>query len=113
MNKVKEIIVNSICFNVNSLQDSKESKSDSHSKWDLKQPYEGEYDEGGDEVVGLVVDQVVDHPVRPPTSVVGVGHLKPLSRTLIRWALWCWKQPMPKSESSTNDMEWNEIFTVG
>ena len=54
-------------------------KSDSHPKWDIDQPYKGEYDEGGDEVVGLVVDQVVDHPVRPPASVVGVGHLKPVT----------------------------------
>ena len=45
----------------------------------MNQPNKGEYDEGGDKVVGLVVDQVVHHPVRPPASVAGVGHFKPVT----------------------------------
>ena len=44
---------------------------------DIDQPNEGEYDEGGDEVVGLVVEQVVHHPVRPLASVAHVRHFKP------------------------------------
>ena len=45
--------------------------------WDINQPYKEEYDEGGDEVVGLVVEQVVHHPVCPPARVTGVWHFKP------------------------------------
>ena len=47
------------------------------SNWDINQPNEGEYDEGGDEVVGLVVKEVVHHPVCPPARVTGVWHFKP------------------------------------
>ena len=47
------------------------------SNLDINQPNEGEYDEGGDEVVGLVVEQVVHHPVRPLLRVADVRHFKP------------------------------------
>ena len=45
--------------------------------FNVDKPNEGEYDEGGDEVVGLVVEQVVHHPVRPLLRVADVRHFKP------------------------------------
>ena len=50
-----------------------------HSLWCADVPDEGEYDEGGDEVVGLVVEQVVHHPVRPLLRVADVRHFKPVT----------------------------------
>jgi hypothetical protein len=43
----------------------------------VDEPNEGEYDEGGDEVVGLVVEQVVHHPVPPLLRVADVRHFEP------------------------------------
>ena len=45
--------------------------------FNVDKPNEGEYDEGRDEVVGLVVEQVVHHPVCPPARVTRVWHFKP------------------------------------
>ena len=44
---------------------------------DIDKPNEGEYDEGGDEVVGLVVEQVVHNTVPPLVRLADVRNLEP------------------------------------
>ena len=39
------------------------------SNWDINQPYKEENDEGGDEVVGLIVEQVLFDTVVPSPTL--------------------------------------------
>ena len=64
----------------------------------IDQPYEEENYEGGDKIVGLVVEKVVDHPVGPPARVVRVRQFKPGDNLCLKTQVshQMWKYPQMK-----------------